>query len=406
MNYIISNLAFAPVDWLLGLFGKLLAFIDSLTGNYLITILIFAIIAKIITFPLSIKQQKSQLKQANLRPKEMAIRNKYKGRTDQTAQNKMNEEVMALYQSEGYSPLSGCLPLLVQIPIIFGLYELIRSPLSYICGVADEGITAIKTAIATLGSENLTHLGSKVSNGTFNGTELDMMSVLTDAENFKKVMAQVQADTGSALELTYESLPNFSFFGFDLSVIPQNAFSEIEYLPYLLVPVVTFVIMFFSMKLTKKLSYQPIQSQQEMGCSGKIMDYTMPLMSTWIAFIVPSLLGVYWMFNNLLGILQSFILRKMYPAPVFTDADYKAAEREYRGKRPDKNAPDSRVVEGKKYVSLHHIDDEDYDEKGNYTPKEHKESTEQQGGKKGGFAIDAPELKEDDPRGDSGKKKK
>ena len=381
-------------DGILGIFGKLLAFIDSLTGNYLLTILLFAVLAKIITFPLSVKQQKSQLKQAKLRPKEMAIRNKYKGRTDQVTQNKMNQEVMDLYQKEGYSPLSGCLPLLVQLPIIFGLYELIRNPLRYICGVSKDGLTAIKEAIVALGSDKLTHLNSSlIKNDNFSGTELDIIGIIQDKSNFDQVMAQV----GDKVSLTFDSLPNFSFFGFDLSVVPQSVFSDWSLWIYLIIPVLTFLSMFLSMKITKKLSYQPAQeaANADMGCSMKLMDYMMPLMSTWISFIVPSLLGVYWMFNSILGILQSWILRKMYPAPVFSAADYKAAEREYKGKRIDKNEPDERVVEGKKYVSLHHIDDEDYDENGVYVPKQEEKNDAPKQTKKG-FDLGTPELKDDE----------
>ncbi len=387
------------IDWILGLFGKLLAFIDSLTGIYLVTILIFAILAKILLFPMGIKQQKSQIKQAKLRPKEMAIRNKYKGRTDQVTQSKMNEEIMALYQSEGYSPLSGCLPLLLQFPIIIGLYEIIRNPLRYICGISKDTVKAIKDAISALGPDKLEHLASsQIKDGKFSGTEMDMIGVLQDPENFALIEEQM-GDKASAIEGLFENLPNFKFFGFDLSVIPTAAFENFsEYWMYLLIPILTFALLYFTMKLTKKLTYQPMQNDSpEMGCSTKIMDFTMPLMSTWIAFIVPSLLGVYWMFNNLLGVAQSWILRKMYPIPVFTDAEYKAAEREYKGKRPEKDQPDSRVQPGKKYVSLHRIDDEDYDEKGNYVPveKSGKPLGEKNEKGEGSNLIGRPELKDD-----------
>jgi YidC/Oxa1 family membrane protein insertase len=95
------------------------------------------------------------------------------------------------------------------------------------------------------------------------------------------------------------------------------------------------------MKITKKLTYQPPQSQSaDMGCSMKMMDYMMPLMSTFITFSVPAVIAVYWIYNNILSTLQQFILKVMYPVPVFTEEDYKNAEREMNKgiKQPKKKA--------------------------------------------------------------------
>ena len=66
----------------------------------------------------------------------------------------------------------------------------------------------------------------------------------------------------------------------------------------------------------------------------KLMDWFGPLMSLWIAFIAPAALGLYWIFNTVLGVLQQFILYKAMPLPVFTEEDYKAAEAELKGKAP------------------------------------------------------------------------
>lgn len=400
MNYLIFTLASNPftvaIDWILGIFGKLLGFIDSFMPNYLFTILVFAILAKIVMFPLSIKQQKTTVKQAALKPKEMAIRKKYNGRTDQVAQQKMNEEILELQRSEGVTPFSGCLPLLVQLPVILGLYELIRNPLKYICGLSGDVITKIRDVLAADVDPETGAKAIKASQAAIEAaikntrSDLELIQILR--ENFEYISGQIEGGIGIAVE----DIPNFSFFGlFDLSVTPNAVFDDISLIGYVLVPVITFVTMFLSMKLNKKLTYQPTAPGQDIGCAGKIMDYTMPLMSTWIAFIVPSMLGVYWMFNNLLGMLQSLILKKMYPLPVFTDEDYKAADREYRGKRPLPTAKDERVVEGKKYVSLHHIDDEDYDEKGTYIGKASESRPEVKEAKKDAVR-DLPELQEDD----------
>ena len=111
---------------ILKFFGSLLSIFDSVTGSYLLALFIFALLVKLILLPFGIKQQKNSIKQAHVRPKEMAIRNKYKGRNDQRTQQKMNNEIMELYQQEGYNPASGCLPLLIQLPIILLLYKVLE----------------------------------------------------------------------------------------------------------------------------------------------------------------------------------------------------------------------------------------------------------------------------------------
>lgn len=372
------------IDWILGLLGKVLSFFNTITGNYLLAILLFALMFKIILFPFSIKQQKSQQKQASLRPKEMAIRNKYKGRDDKVTQQKVQQEVMELYQSEGYSPFGGCLPLLLQFPIIMAIYSIIRNPLQYICGIPKEVVTKIAEAAVNLGYFGKDVTASKVDSLQLFGKVRDNYAALQT----KVTEIAGEVDVSAFTELSADKLPDFSLFGlnFDLSVTPTFALNW-----YLLIPILTFALLFFSTKLTRKLSYQPMTDQNaaNAGCSNWIMDVTMPAMSTYFAFIFPALLGIYWMFNNLLGIVQQLILRAMYPAPVFTEEDYKEAERVYRGKATKQTiADDPRVVPGKQYKSLHHIDDDDADE----LPVLPLDSRERDDKK-----SDAPKLKEDKP---------
>lgn len=100
-------------------------------NSYLFGLFFFALVFQIILFPFAIKQQKSQIARAKIQPKEMAIRERYAGRTDRVTQQKMQQEIQAMYQREGYSPFSGCLPLLIQLPLIFILFAIVRYPIQY-----------------------------------------------------------------------------------------------------------------------------------------------------------------------------------------------------------------------------------------------------------------------------------
>jgi YidC/Oxa1 family membrane protein insertase len=173
------------------------------------------------------------------------------------------------------------------------------------------------------------------------------------------------------------------FGGFlDLSKTPN--LKELSWL--LIIPVITFVATFLSMKLTRKYTYQPPQQEgANAAMSGKIMDFTMPLFSVWITFTVPAVVGVYWIYQNVLGVVQQMILAKMYPVPKFTEEDFKNAEKEMNGSiRKEKKTTKPR--------SLHHIDDDDM------KVKEKRELTEKAGNNQtdpsGGIIGRAP-LKED-----------
>ena len=160
------------------------------------------------------------------------------------------------------------------------------------------------------------------------------------------------------LESIQESIPNFNIGGVNFGLIPS--FNELSVL--LLVPVLTFVVYFFSSKITRKLmNSQPAANSQiearQQACSNTMMDVMMPAMSTYFTFVVPAIVGVYWVFRCLLSMLKQFIMSKVMPLPVFTEEDYKAAAREMAGKRPVKKSANAGAVR-----SLHHIDDEDFDD--------------------------------------------
>ena len=349
-------------DWILELFGTVLRFFNDLTHSYLIAVLLFAIASKILLFPLSIKQQKNSVKQASLRPKEVAIRKKYKGNTDPTVQRKMQEEITELYQKEGFNPMGGCFPLLIQFPLIIALYNVIRNPLRYICGVSKEGVAKI-LAIAKEFEK---------------ATEINLVPIL-NGEKGQEILDKASEALGKTIELTHE-LPDFNFFGLDLSVTPS-----FDKPLYLLIPLLTGLIAYFSGKLTRKLSYQPPVGDATDGAaktSNLILELSMPAMSVWLTFMFPSLLGVYWMFQNILGVVQQLILKSMFPYPKFTEEDYKNAEREINGKGYKKSRSSRTVPAPGVYRSLHRIDDDEVYE----IPDKNKKS-----------ASEAPKLKEDNP---------
>ena len=106
--------------------GYLLALIYKLVGNYGISLIILTVIVKLVLYPLYAKQIKSTANMSDMSEKAKEIQNRYANDKE-----KMNEEMQKLYAETGFNPMSGCLPMLIQFPIIMGLFALLRNPMKY-----------------------------------------------------------------------------------------------------------------------------------------------------------------------------------------------------------------------------------------------------------------------------------
>ena len=333
-------------------------------GSFILGTVYFAIILEIAMIPLGIHQQKNSRKQAKLRPKEMAIRNKYKGRNDQATQQKVNQEIQELYTKEGYSPMAGCLPLLITLPFLMFLYYIVIDPMTYMMG-ASEGLTSafltFADAPAAAGGLGLTLTSDR-------GT-IEVLSLIRESGISIDGLADFAylangADCLSALEGMAERIPDFNLLGLNMGLAP--GFETRDQLILLFMPVLTFVVYWGSGKISRKFTFQPMQNDAQkdpaQGCSNNMMNIMMPAMSAWFTFMVPAAVGLYWIFKSIISTVKQFILFKVMPLPTFTEEDYKAAERELMGK--DKNKPvkrDPGAPRNPNVRSLHHIDDEDYE---------------------------------------------
>lgn len=255
-------------------FGYLMRGLYYIFNNYALSIIFFTIIIKLILLPLSIKQQKSQTLMARMRPYEMKIRQKY--RSDPA---KAKEELDALYQSEGYSPYSGCLTSLLQLPIFLGLYEVIRYPLRYIAGVS----TAV-TGILSGG------------NAAANADLLYAMKPLSEWP---------AAAVEKLGEATKGMLPlNLDFFGIDMTQTASAKDPSLLWIFPILSGLTALLMQIVMIKINEK------NSGQKQGGMGMMLF--MPLFSVFIGFAVPTALVFYWIVSNVVSTVQSVVLGKYY----------------------------------------------------------------------------------------------
>jgi YidC/Oxa1 family membrane protein insertase len=253
---------------------------------------------------------------------------------------KLGEEMQKIYQREGYNPASGCLPLLIQMPILFGLIEVIYHPLKYIMRLPESVIAqGEQIALSLLNSERvLSHAQLLVINDIKNGVEA-----------YSVLGADVVRQIGDF---------SLSFLGMNLGDVPTvSMFTDIfkgQFNPVIIIPLISGVsallMSIFSMRHT------PMTDSGGANASMKGMMYTMPIFSTMIAFQVPAGVGLYWFYSNIVAIAQSFILNKFYnPKELAEKARAEMEERRERErqerieakKRAKENGEDARALSQK-----------------------------------------------------------
>ncbi|HWP79332.1 MAG TPA: membrane protein insertase YidC [Candidatus Acidoferrum sp.] len=257
--------------------GSMLAYTIKVLGSFGIGLIVFTFLTKVLLFPLSLITQRNTIKQMKVRPYEETIRKKYGA--DKV---RYNQEISALYKEHGISASSGCLPLLVQMPILFALYKIIRMPLTYLLKLSAETITAVDTALG---------LGAIASGSAT--AEVTVAEALYS--NFDKLVSQ------GIVPPTITPL-NYEFLGMNLAAKPSLALNMM-----LLIPIFAGATAFLQSWYQAKT--QPPAAAA--AATSKSLMFTMPLLSVWITFSLPAGAGLYWGMSNLFMFLQTILLNKM-----------------------------------------------------------------------------------------------
>ena len=140
MDFLAATKAGSIMGPIASLFGYIMDFLFRFTSSFGIfniglCIILFTVITKILMIPLTIKQQKSSKLMSLMNPEIQAVQKKYKGKTDQGSMAKQNMEMQAIYEKYGSSPMAGCLPMAIQLPIILALYRVIYNIPAYVPSV-------------------------------------------------------------------------------------------------------------------------------------------------------------------------------------------------------------------------------------------------------------------------------
>lgn len=292
--------------------GTPMGWIYDLVQNYGLSIILFTILLKIVLFPISYKQHKSSLAMVRLRPYQEELMKKYGSN-----RQRYSEELQKLYQREGYNPMSSCLPMLLQMPLLFMMYTIIRRPLTFMAGWS---LTQIwETAVAKI--------GTTIVDGK---TILDNMGKLQiTAENFNRYESQILSHLGDAAPL------NTNFLGLDMAMVPSEVWKTAFFI--VIIPILSGVTSFLLSWLSQKMNPAQQAAADQPGGNNKMMLYLMPLMSLWIAFTFPAGLGLYWLTSNVLGIAQLYLLNALQ-SPKKVEEEMRAKLEADKAKEKEKRA--------------------------------------------------------------------
>lgn len=309
-----GNIIGYPLGWIMWL-------LYQVVKNYGVALILFTLVMKLLLFPLSVKQQKSTAKMSIMAPKQQELQKKYGNNKE-----KLNEEMMKLYQEEKYSPLSGCLPMLLQFVVLFGLIDVIYNPLEHILRFSNDIITQASEIVKGMA---------------------DTVSAQATASQQLAIIAAVKADPAAFTAMGTEFIEkvssiNLNFLGLNLGEMPSWSW------PIILVPLLSGIT---SLGYTVYSSYINKQNNTtpDSGSGGGMMKgmmYIMPVFSVFFAMQVPAGVGIYWSISNILSFIQTLYLNHKYNPKEMIEAMQAEEEAKKREKKESRKEMQEKKEQG------------------------------------------------------------
>lgn len=289
--------------------GWIIRVIYDLVQNYGLAIILFTVIVKLLLLPLNIHSQKSMMKQQRIQPFLAELQKKYANEPE-----KLQRETMKLYKDNNVSMMGGCLPTLIQMPILIALYQVIRMPLSYLKNVdwaaADviQKVIDIQAQMADKFPDVIGNLATQSMQNLANAYQIQLA----------KWSALLNPSDGWAL--------NFNFLGLDLSQNPSSAFSHIlqgdfsaagiSIILLLLIPVFATLLTWLSSKTMQmkqnNSTATAASSENPAAQMNKSMTMMMPIMTCIFTLTLPAGLGIYWIVSSGFQIIQQLAMNNVF----------------------------------------------------------------------------------------------
>ena len=340
-----------PIATVLGYVMDILFRFTSSFGvfNVGLCIILFTIVMKTLMIPLTIKQQKTTKLMSVMNPEIQAIQKKYKGKSDQESMQRQNVEIQAVYEKYGTSMTGGCLPLLIQMPILLALYRVIYNIPAYVPSVRvyfDNVVTPL------MGQADYAQKLQEITNiATACGGKLDKFD-FTNANRLVDMLYKFSTSQWGELQALFPAISDV--IGQNAAVVERmNTFLGLNmaeapgWVPSFawIIPVLAAVSQWFSTKLMS--GNQPSTSadaENPMAQSMKTMTTTMPLFSAFICITMPAGLGIYWIAPSVVTIIQQLIVNAYMDKVNIDDMIAKNLEKVNK-KRAKQGLPPAKVTQ-------------------------------------------------------------
>lgn len=301
-----------PIAWLL---GTVLGFFYSIVSVFTIhhslglSIILLTIFTRMCMLPLAFKQQRSMFAMQKIQPEIKKIQEKYKNSpSDPELQKKMNMEMQKLYAKHNYNPFSGCLPMIVQLPIFITLYYVMQNSYLYIhqigdlyqsmCDVVMNIPNYVDVFVPIVEQSGVVPKGMSVNVNIVS----DVMKVLNrfSVNDWTKLNDAVPGITG----LLQDKQSIEYFFGMNLTEKVGFSFNI-----SIIIPILSGLTTFLSSWL---MTRRNVVTDPAMKTQQKVMNVTMPLIMVYITTGLPGGVGLYWITSNIFQCLQQMVLNKMF----------------------------------------------------------------------------------------------
>lgn len=365
MAYVMTKSSMPIIKWVaevLGLLMNGIYFVISKIGlpNVGLAIIIFTFILLMAMMPLQIKQQRFSKLQSLMQPEIQKIQNKYKGKKDQVSQQKMLDETNAVYAKYGVSAAGSCVQLLIQMPVLFALYQVIYKIPGYITIIGNKiGEIAGDSAFVSVFSKFVTDQNNANLTRNFAGGQTANIIDAVYGLTTKQWTALQETAAGQTFESALDGIHTYvsratNFLGLSISDSPwdiiRTAWTDKQGLWILLIIGAALfpILAWFTQWLTYKLMPQPQTNNNDepsaMSASLQSMNTVMPLMSAFFCLTLPTGVGIYWIMSAVIRAVQQVLINRKLDKESPEDI-VKAAQEKMNKKRAKQGLPPQKITE-------------------------------------------------------------
>ena len=328
--------------------------------NVGLAIILFTIIMYALMTPLQIQQQRFTKLNAMMQPELQKIQSKYKGKTDQISQQKQMDETNAVYEKYGTSPTGSCVQLLIQMPILFALYQVIYHIPGYITAIGNQlRVVAEDSNFVTFFTKFIEGLDNNTLNASMGSGEVERVMDTVYKLNTAQWASILEAAKGQSFEANLQSVHTYinratNFVGLNISDSPMNilqpAWAAKNWgliVVAVLIPVLAWATQMWNLKVAQagQNANKDKKKDEEnaMAQTMNSMNTFMPLMSAFFCLTLPVGIGIYWIIGAVVRVVQMLIINKSLDSETEEEIIKKALEKSNK-KRAKKGLPPQKIT--------------------------------------------------------------